>query len=571
MKKRMWPAILLLLLFSAGCGSTVSESNGNTGDVLTQDIVLLDVSKDISGKDEGPSQDVIRPDGGEEDAIQEKDVIEDIIVEDAVEDTIISDAITTDVIEDAISEDVISEDASSDTGPTDTGPQYCKPGEEKLYTCPSGSTVVECVCEYKGCQPKCDKIGTKSEGWYDCEGNLIRYASCKDCKAYCDAYGTKSEGWYSDCGDGLIRYDSCAPEFKCVQDPASLCKTYCKDPCDCPQDKPLCVNGICDNPILVGCNNNNNLCPCGKYCSGNVCMEGSSQCITSCDCKDTEVCVNGICKTKNTNDCRNEPCPCGQHCVEGQWQWVCQKGCETNCDCPQDNPICINGSCGKLPSPNCGNDDRNCPCMEVCVNGSCQKATDICNSSCDCKDPAKPSCINYVCSKTPDKCTTDLDCPCEQACVEGVCKEVVRCLDACDCGEKEICRNNICTPKTDNSCVNSTDCPCNYLCQNFQCVKAQSCKYSCDCPLQNPPLICRNNICQQRNTNRCNVDNDCPCGNYCSNNGFCVQGCNDGCDCPQASPYCLSGTCSPILPNGCKQNSECRCGEICHAGKCVTP
>ncbi|MGC8927911.1 MAG: hypothetical protein ACP5QK_08295 [Myxococcota bacterium] len=565
--------ILLMVVIYNGCGSTVSESSGNNTDVTLLDINVADVIKDSTGHtdtySDGEISDVII-----RDEISIVDVPSDIsvtpdgeVVDGSVEDTVTADG---EFIDEG-SEDVVSIDGGTDVSPTDAGAVYCKVGDEKLFTCPSGSTVVECVCEYKGCMPKCDKIGTKSEGWYDCDGNLIRFAICKDCKVFCDSYGTRSEGWYSDC-DGLISYDNCAPEYKCVDDPLSLCKTYCKDPCDCPQDKPLCVNGICDDPVLVGCNNNNNLCPCGSYCVGNLCAEGNSKCTTSCDCKVNQICVNGVCKDKSTSDCKNEPCPCGQHCVKGQFQYTCQKGCETNCDCPEDNPICINGNCGRLPTPNCGNDDRNCPCMEVCVNGTCQKATDVCDSSCDCKDPTKPSCINMICSKIPDKCVSDKECPCEQSCVEGVCKEVTRCLDACDCNEKEICKGNICTPKSDNACFDNNDCPCNYLCQNFQCVLAQRCKFSCDCPqMQNPPLICKNNLCQPRTTNRCIIDNDCPCGNYCSNNGFCVLGCNDGCDCPAETPYCVSGKCSPVLLNGCTKNSECRCGEVCQNSKCVTP
>ncbi|MCX7957854.1 MAG: hypothetical protein N3B13_02310, partial [Deltaproteobacteria bacterium] len=308
MFKRLLPSLVAVftIILVTGCGSTVTEPSGNEQDATLQDVVLSDVIRDTVVKDTEPSdavQDVIKPDTQEQDAI--------VYPDGELEDTEPSSDTSADVvIEDAVSEDVVNSDSGTDASSSDTGIQYCKVGEEKLYNCPGGTTVTECVCEYKGCIPKCDKIGTKSEGWYDCEGNLIRFASCKDCKVECNAWGTRSEGWYSSDCDGLIKYDSCAPEWKCVEDPASLCKTYCKDSCDCPKDKPLCVNGICDSPILVGCNNNNNLCPCGQYCAGNICNPGTGQCFTSCDCKDAQTCVNGICKDKITNDCRNEPCPC---------------------------------------------------------------------------------------------------------------------------------------------------------------------------------------------------------------------------------------------------------------------
>jgi|GEM_PF-5973744 len=564
---------IVLVAFYSGCGSTVTEQGSKDGDT-TQDITLSDVIKDAA-KDTNTLdtiEDVEETDAKEDIIIYPDGVSEDIVITDSESKD--NEVIEDGSLEDAVSDDIISTDIGTDAGTEDTGSKYCNPGDEKPYTCPNGSTVAECICEYKGCQPICDKIGTRSEGWYDCEGNLIRYARCENCKVDCQAWGSKSEGWYSDC-DGLINYDMCAPDWKCVEDPASLCKTYCKDPCDCPQDKPLCINGICDNPILVGCNNNNDLCPCGKFCSGNICEEGTAQCIRSCDCQNNQVCVNGTCKTKQTIDCTKEPCPCNQHCVESQFQNICQNGCETNCDCPADNPICINGMCSKIQSPNCGNDNRNCPCMEVCINGSCQKSTDICDSPCDCKDSTKPSCINMICSEIPQDCSTDLECPCEQSCIEGQCKIVNRCLDACDCsGDNEICKDNICVPKLDDFCSSNSDCPCDYMCQNLQCVKAQRCKYSCDCPQNSqPPYICRDNFCQLLGfIDRCSVDNDCPCGNYCDlNQRRCIKGCNDGCDCPSSTPYCVSNQCSQIPISTCKKDSDCKCGEQCVNGKCTNP
>lgn len=568
MMRRFLLAFVVLAILS-GCGSSVTETTSR-GDTSLSDIVIKDAvnERDAIGRDTSDEDGIIRDSevsaDGEKDVFEQDSGIDDSgSVEDVVED-----------IGDVIEEDISTSDVLSDTGTDvgdDAGADYCKVGEVKLYTCPDGSAVPECICEYKGCMPKCEYIGTRSEGWYDCDGRLIRYAQCKDCTVRCDAFGSKSEGWYSDC-DGLIQWDQCAPEWKCVDDPLSLCVTKCQTPCDCPQDKPLCVKGICDAPILIGCNNDHNLCICGRYCSGNICSEGSKGCMRSCDCLSGEICVNETCKSKIGTDCKIEPCPCNQHCVEDQFgRALCQKGCENNCDCPSDNPICINGLCGTLQAPNCGNDDRNCPCMEVCINGACQKATDICDSPCDCKDPAKPSCLNMICDKTPDTCIDNLECPCGQFCIEGICKEVTRCLSACDCKEDEICQNNVCTKKPDNRCFNNNDCPCNYLCQNFQCVKAQRCKYSCDCPISQPPLVCRNGLCQQQGNNRCTIDNDCICGNYCNSRGFCVQGCNDGCDCPKESPYCLFNRCSPGLGGGCRQNSECPCEEVCKNEMCIAP
>jgi hypothetical protein len=59
------------------------------------------------------------------------------------------------------------------------------------------------------CPPRCDKIGSKSEGWYTCGGKLIKWDSCNGCTAKCDKVGTKSEGWYSSCGNALIEWAQC--------------------------------------------------------------------------------------------------------------------------------------------------------------------------------------------------------------------------------------------------------------------------------------------------------------------------------------------------------------------------
>jgi hypothetical protein len=58
------------------------------------------------------------------------------------------------------------------------------------------------------CQPECGAIGSRSEGWYDCDG-LIRWEFCAECTSECRAIGSRSEGWYSTCDDQLIKYAEC--------------------------------------------------------------------------------------------------------------------------------------------------------------------------------------------------------------------------------------------------------------------------------------------------------------------------------------------------------------------------
>ncbi len=69
------------------------------------------------------------------------------------------------------------------------------------------------------CQPKCDAIGSKSEGWYDgCTNELLNkpigsgklWAQCAKCDSFCDKKGTKSEGWYDSCSKSLIKWAQCS-------------------------------------------------------------------------------------------------------------------------------------------------------------------------------------------------------------------------------------------------------------------------------------------------------------------------------------------------------------------------
>lgn len=66
------------------------------------------------------------------------------------------------------------------------------------------------VATADSCKPICDKIGTRSEGWYDsCSGRLIKYDTCSGCEAICNEVGTRNEGWYSSCDNSTIVVVSC--------------------------------------------------------------------------------------------------------------------------------------------------------------------------------------------------------------------------------------------------------------------------------------------------------------------------------------------------------------------------
>ena len=56
--------------------------------------------------------------------------------------------------------------------------------------------------------PICDKIGSKSEGWYAADGSLVCWTQCSGAVAQCLYVGTRSEGWYSSrAGAGCMGMD----------------------------------------------------------------------------------------------------------------------------------------------------------------------------------------------------------------------------------------------------------------------------------------------------------------------------------------------------------------------------
>jgi hypothetical protein len=88
------------------------------------------------------------------------------------------------------------------------------------------SCAVTQVIEYATCtecKPKCDMIGSYSEGWYDtCTGKILTdpstgnpfWDSCSKCSVTCtnNGPGSKTNGYYSTCtGTKLIEYVDCVP------------------------------------------------------------------------------------------------------------------------------------------------------------------------------------------------------------------------------------------------------------------------------------------------------------------------------------------------------------------------
>ncbi|MDP3093413.1 MAG: DUF5667 domain-containing protein [bacterium] len=90
----------------------------------------------------------------------------------------------------------------------------CKQGYRCQYEGDYPDATGKCVLIEKECKPVCFAIGTRSEGWHDCNGNFLKWDNCKDCQPVCKNIGTKLEGWYSSCEDRLIKRETCGQEIE---------------------------------------------------------------------------------------------------------------------------------------------------------------------------------------------------------------------------------------------------------------------------------------------------------------------------------------------------------------------
>lgn len=94
---------------------------------------------------------------------------------------------------------------------------------------------------------------------------VLQQAKCDGCEAVCDKVGTKSEGWYSSCDGSLIRWVDCSPA---------------NPPVACTMDAKLCPDGV----TYVGRDGSNNCewqkCPGEEVpdtqCAPYVCADGTT-------------------------------------------------------------------------------------------------------------------------------------------------------------------------------------------------------------------------------------------------------------------------------------------------------
>jgi len=168
------------------------------------------------------------------------------------------------------------------------------------WTCPDGSSVPFCQCanDEPPCALECKKYPV--EGWYNtCTDEVVKKTQCTGCTIACDKIGTKSEGWWADCGSGpeVVEWVFCGSGlWSCVDEPWSACPTLaCKqegEEFNLSEQFDVCCPGLVSK-------------------EKGLWSPGDSSCgWADCDCRICTACGDGACGTGE------DPCTCPEDCGE---------------------------------------------------------------------------------------------------------------------------------------------------------------------------------------------------------------------------------------------------------------
>lgn len=404
----------------------------------------------------------------------------------------------------------------------------CPPADDQHYDCVDGTCLLTCVSNDDcpetqvcglttgycgpGCtsDQQCDPTNPDSVG--DAQANTF----CLDyeCVFPCDPVRyCKSD---TDC----FEYEYCGDkEYRVASDPTDGSAKY-----QCLQG---CRPGTCED---------------GEECN----LESRScerVCIADSDCQEGEGCDEGkcvnigkLCSTKS--DCgEREYCNSDGRCIGG---------CETNSDCDvicEKDSNCV-ASCGPDPSCTCEG--------EGCYN---ENWRDLC--------PRNPACI-AACPEDPN-CARSKG----SVCVDNRCEKT--CSDSSDCLSDEICKDGICMLKESTPTAGIDErlgCDCGDVCNRFGTCEPAICVQDEECP---PCSICENGVCIPG----CSDENPCPNNGCCGPDGRCTKSCRIDLDCATepGNQLCLEGgccglICDPLVP--CISRSDCEAGQFCgEEGYCL--
>lgn len=504
--------LLLLLLTGGGCQAELLQADaggGTSGD---------GAASDANGSDANGS------DGNGTDAAENGTDAADV-PEDA--DATVEDG--TDVVGDGTDSDTVD----SDTADSAVDPCTTKDCDDKNPCTTDGCKEGACTALPVAATP-CDdgNACTKADA---CDGGVCKgapSAACNDGDACTDdscdpGVGCKSKpkakGLACDDGDACTLEETCDAGGKCLGTPK-----LCNDNNLCTSD--ACKLGVCTTTPVDGipCEDGN-ACTTEDRCKGGACDPGPAP-----KCDDGKVCTGDGCD--KASGCKQTPLPATTPCDD-------VNGCTTNdaCDglgackgigksCDDDN-ACATDSCDanicsykSLADGTACNDGDACTTTDVCAAGKCSAGP---AKSCDDKNA----------------CTAD-------ACVTGVCKNVVKPTGACDdgdgCTESDSCKDGVCLPGSAKVCNDGNVCTTD-ACAGGSCTTVGLSGPGCD-----------------------DLDN-CTLGDVCSA-GKCTAGTAKNCDdsnlCTDDS--CSKGSCvATANTKACDDGSVCTVTDTCAAKACT--
>ncbi len=487
---------------------------------------------------------------------------------------------------------VLDEKNPCNPNPCDT------PENQKLHLtdCKLDSSVEKgfvCECSYNG--------GYHEDNGICCPGNSTNVNGTCECK---EGYTKDPEG------------DKCL--INCGQLSNEALTGYCEDGKFCQQG--VCIDNACKDvtcPEKSTCSTKNNeaFCRCedGLHMSNNLCChENSSNTNGTCVCDEGYEEVDGKCKIKETNPCKEDQNPCKEYgknvCTpdsspEG-YRCSCNAGYEEN-----------EGKCKEILAENCPDGFQ---CLNsVCVNLDTSKETCITDS--DCREfGGNAICIKTAAGGTCQGCNSASDCPGNHQCVDGYQTCALMCSDDNDCPYGRCSTRGYCIKtrcSSDEDCFNGTRCNGSGWCDRIPCRETKCSEFNPNgtCENANETCLggkcvssCNPNVCEEialkeaadvNNIDKKNINKtvceiiqgkpQCLCaeGTELDDEGKCVPKvakCPSGFTCENkrcvnrndinficaADSDCVSGTkCNNALPtgmcNGCTTLESCNHGTTC--------
>lgn len=427
-------------------------------------------------------------------------------------------------------------------------------------------------CENNQCVPR-DPARTCGADWEcPCAPNESQHYDCRDtaCRLTCETNADCGPDEVCGLADGYCG-PACESDEQCVPggptsvgdaQPNTFCLNgECVFPCDpvrfCSSDADCYSGEYCgDREFRTASDPAGAIKECVPGCrTDNDCEDGGTcdpetrscvfLCVTSADCADGEECNDdGTCSSAGELCVSDADCPYGW-CKDGR----CAGGCNTDAHCGPPG-----GDCPKLdscvldcpPAPGC-----------TCEGDGCydENWRDLCE-----RDPA---CVQ-ACPVDP-YCARSLG----MTCVDGTCERT--CSDSAECFDDEVCSEGLCMIKLSNEYEGADDrlgCGCGDVCNQYGTCEPAVCTTDEECPSCS---ICEGGVCVEG----CSDENPCPDGGCCNPDGRCAKSCTRDLDCASepGNSVCLAGgccglACDPLVP--CVSASDCQAGQYCgEEGYCL--